>query len=279
MSNYELAPQWDNLLLNLGIWQGSFTKISPQGEIQTDTPSKLTLESLDDNRIVKLVLERFPQDKEKTPAPLVQTYHGLNRSILFFNNGAFSMGAMQFSPFSEFGAEFSFIQGDRRLRFVQLFDKHRTLDNITLIREFREHSNAAERPPLTVDRLLGDWVGEAVTIYPDWRSPDISPVSLSLRRQGNTLSQHLTAGNFDFSSTGEIQGSRLLFNQETSPIQILLLPDGASCNTPVTIPKGEGFFLEVGWLIDDGLRQRLIRRYDARGGWESLTLVTERKVS
>ena len=130
-----------------------------------------------------------------------------------------------------------------------------------------------------MDKLLGDWVGEAVTIYPDWRSPDTTPTRLSLRRQGNSLSQELKAGNLEISSTGEIQGLRLFFNQETSPIQILLLPDGGSCNTPLTIPKGQGFFVEVGWLIEDSLRQRLIRRYDARGGWESLTLVTEQKVT
>ncbi len=278
MSNYELAPQWDNLLLNLGVWKGSFTRISPQGELQSDTRTKLTLEGLDNNRTVKLVLQRFPQDTDEIPPPLVHQYQSLNRSILFFNNGAFSMGSIQFAPFNEFGAEFGFIVGDRRLRFVELFDTQANFAFLTLIREYRENTNASERPPLTVDRLLGDWVGEAVTIYPDWRSPDTTPTRLSLRRQGDTLSQHLNTGNFDLTSTAQIQGSRLLFDQGTTPIQILLLPDGASCNTPLKIPKGKPFFLEAGWLIDESHRQRLIRRYDALGGWESLTLVNEHKV-
>lgn len=278
MSNYELASQWDNLLLNLGIWHGSFTQISPQGEIQKDTPSVLTLERLEE-RTVKLVLQRYPKDTDKIPAPLVHTYHSLNRSILFFNNGAFSQGSMQVGPFSEFGAEFGFIQGDRRLRFVELFDTQANFSQLTLIREYRENTNASERPPLTVEQLLGTWQGEAVTIYPDWRSPDTRPTDLSLSRQGNTLFQTLTAGTFQLTTTGEIQGNRLLFSQGNSPMQILLLPDGASCNTPLSIPKGQPFFLEAGWLIHPSLRQRLIRRYDAKGGWESLTLVTENKVS
>jgi hypothetical protein len=40
----------------------------------------------------------------------------------------------------------------------------------------------------------------------------------------------------------------------------------------------QSFFLEVGWLITPTQRQRLIRRYNAQGGWESLTLVTETKL-
>jgi hypothetical protein len=279
MSKYELASQWDNFLLNLGVWQGSFTRISPQGEIESDTPTVVSLEGLDNNRTVKQVVQRFPQNTDEIPAPLVLQYSSLNRSILFFNNGAFSTGAMQFGPFSEFGAEFGFIVGDRRLRLVELFDQNANFASMTLIREYRENTNTPERPPLTLDQLLGEWQGEAVTIYPDWRSPDVSSTRLSLRREGNSLSQSLSAENFSFTSTAEIQGSRLLFNQGSMPMQILLLPDGASCNTPLTIPLRQPFFLEAGWLIDPSHRQRLIRRYDAQGGWDSLTLVTEEKVA
>lgn len=283
MSKYELASQWDNFLLNLGVWQGSFTRISPQGEIQSDTPTVVRLEGLDNNRTVKQVVERFPQNTDEIPPPLVLQYSSLNRSILFFNNGAFSTGSMQFGPFSEFGAEFGFIVGDRRLRLVELFDRNANFASMTLIREYRENTNTPERPPLTLDQLLGDWEGEAVTIYPDWRSPDVSSTRLSLRRQGDNLSTSLSiemsAENFSFTSTTEIQGSRLLFNQGSMPMQILLLPDGASCNTPLSIPMRQPFFLEAGWLLDDRRRQRLIRRYDDRGGWDSLTLVTEEKVA
>lgn len=282
MSKYELASQWDNFLLNLGVWQGSFTQISPQGEIKKDTPTVVSLEGLNNNRTVKQVVQRFPQNTAEIPAPLVLQYSSLNRSILFFNNGAFSTGSMQFGPYSEFGAEFGFIVGDRRLRLVELFDQAANFASLTLIREYRQNTNTPERPPLTLDQLLGDWLGEAVTIYPDWRSPDVASSRLSLRRQGDTLSISLStetvAANFNFTSTAEIQGSRLLFNQGSVPMQILLLPDGASCHTPLHIPMGQPFFLEAGWLISPRHRQRLIRSYDRRGGWDSLTLVTEEKV-
>jgi hypothetical protein len=59
---------------------------------------------------------------------------------------------------------------------------------------------------------------------------------------------------------------------------VLLLPDGASATCPLTLTPRQSFFLEVGWLITPTQRQRLIRRYNAQGGWESLTLVTETKL-
>jgi hypothetical protein len=53
----------------------------------------------------------------------------------------------------------------------------------------------------------------------------------------------------------------------------------ADMRSPDVYPSHSPFLLEAGWLISDNLRQRLIRRYDERGGWVSLTLVTERKIS
>jgi hypothetical protein len=40
----------------------------------------------------------------------------------------------------------------------------------------------------------------------------------------------------------------------------------------------QSFILEVGWLIEPNLRQRMIRSYSDKGEWVSLTLVTERRV-
>lgn len=162
------------------------------------------------------------------------------------------------------------------MRLVQLFDTDSNLSSLTLIRECRMNTEAP-RPPLTVEMLLGDWQGEAVTLYPDWRSPDIYPTILSVQLQGDRLSQRLTTPNIEFTSIAKIDGPILLFDQRQPPVQVLLLPDGASCTAPRAIPKGQPFFLEAGWLIEENLRQRLIRSYDARGGWSSLTLVIERK--
>jgi hypothetical protein len=69
--------------------------------------------------------------------------------------------------------------------------------------------------------------------------------------------------------------------------QTLLLPDGASATCPKQIIEGNPFFLEIGWLrslvvISKNVplaRQRLIRRYNEKGEWVSLTWVTEQKIA
>lgn len=272
-----MSSQWENLLRNLGEWEGSFTRFSPQGEEIGDTPTLVTFEGLEDNQVVRQKVWRFPTSGE-APPPLVLEYRSVNRGTLFFDTGAFSTGSMQFSPIGEFGAELGLISGDRRMRLVELFDSG-CFSQMTLIREYRQGTNAAENPPLTVEQLLGDWEGEAVTLYPDWRSTEPYATKLSLSRQGDLLSQHLISSNFDLISTATIEGSILRFGEEEHSVRVVLLPDGASCTVPLKIPRQRSFFLEAGWLIHETLRQRMIRSYDDRGGWVSLTLVTERKVS
>lgn len=57
------------------------------------------------------------------------------------------------------------------------------------------------------------------------------------------------------------------------------MPDGASSTCPLQIQPGQPFFLEVGWLLEPTLRQRMIRSYNSKDEWVSLTLVTERRIS
>jgi Domain of unknown function (DUF3598) len=270
-----MSAQWNNLLLNLGKWQGSFTRCSPQGEEQEDTPTLVTLEGLEDDRVVRQMVQRFPKSGDAEP-PLILEYRSVNRGTLFFDIGAFSTGSMQFNPVSDFGAELGFIWGDRRMRLVQLFDSG-CFSQMTLIREYRQGTNVVENPPLTVEQLLGNWEGEAVTIYPDWRSSDPYPTKLSLTLEGDVLSQNLIGPNFDFTSTATIERSILRFGEEENALRVILLPHGASCTAPLKIPRQRSFFLEAGWLIHPTLRQRMIRSYDDRGEWISLTLVIERK--
>jgi hypothetical protein len=221
----------------------------------------------------------------------VLEYRSLNRSILLFENGAFSQGSIQWGPAAEFGAELGLIDHvseavakNRRLRLVQQFNLEGKLSRLTLIREQRAGTDAAERPPLQLEHLLGEWQGEATTLYPDWRSPDTYPTRLKLQIEAeDRLVQQLSFGEGpatkSITSTARIQGSILLFDQSTPPVQVLLLPDGASSNCPLQVMSGQGFVLEVGWLLQPDLRQRLIRRYDNKGGWVSLTLVTEHKTA
>ncbi|NES01338.1 MAG: DUF3598 family protein, partial [Symploca sp. SIO1B1] len=79
-------------------------------------------------------------------------------------------------------------------------------------------------------------------------------------------------------STARIDGSILHFDQSTLPVQVLLLPDGASSNCPREVKPGHRFVLEIGWLYQPDHRQRLIRSYSDKGDFLSLTLVKEERV-
>jgi hypothetical protein len=254
----------------------------PQGEIIQDTPTVVSLEGLNNNQTIRQVVRRCPPNEP--PQEKVFEYSSLSRSVLCFENGAFSQGSMQWGPFSEFGAELGLIEGDRRLRLVQLYNRDSECDRITLIREQRAGTTAPERPPLTVDQLLGTWQGEATTIYPDLQPAQTIPTHLHIERlDEHTLSQKLTFGAKEaqrtIASTARITSSKLTFENGNLPIQILLLPDGASCNCPLVIRPNTPFVLELGWLLKPNLRQRLIRSYNAKGEWTSLTLACDRQVS
>ena len=276
-----MPSQWDCLLQNLGEWQGSFTRFSPQGEQLEDTPTVVSLEGLNDNQTIRQIIRRLPPGQPVDEKVL--EYSSLGRNTLFLENGAFSQGSIQWAPFSEFGAELGLIEGNRRLRLVQLFDRTSKLERVTLIREKLAGTDIPERPALTVEQLLGEWQGEAVSVYPDARSPDTYPTQLKVHREDNRLVQQLTFGTGvsvrTITSTAKIDGSILHFDQSSLPTQVLLLPDGASSTCPVQVKPGHFFVLEVGWLLQPNQRQRLIRSYSDKGEWVSLTLVREQRVT
>lgn len=272
-----MKSQWNCLFENLGAWEGSFTRLSPSGELIEDVPSIVSFTGLNDNQTMRQIVRLEPADQPVSEKVL--EYSSLGRNTLFFENGAFSQGSIQWGPFSEFGAELGLIWGDRRLRLVQLFDKQSQLSNITLIRERKAGSTEAERPPLSVDQLIGTWQGEVTTIYPDRRSPNSYSTSLRIWRTDDQLHQELSfGGSTTIASSARIEASRLMFDQSEMPVQILLLPDGASSNCPIEIKPRRSFVLEAGWLLQPDLRQRIIRSYSDKGEWSSLTLVTERKI-
>lgn len=267
-----MASQWESLLKNLGEWQGSFTRFSPQGNLVQDIKTVVSLEGLNDNQTVRQIIRQGGEEK-------ILEYSSLARSVLFFENGAFSQGSIQLGPFSEFGAELGLIYENRRLRLVQLFDKNGQLDQITLIREHLAGTELVENPPLQLDDLLGEWQGQAVTIYPDWRSPDTFSTTLNLQLDNTgQLVQTTSFGERIITSTGIIKGSIISFDQDPQKqVQVLLLPNGASATSPLQAKLRQSLFLEVGWLIQPNLRQRMVRSYNDKGEWISLTLVTEKR--
>jgi hypothetical protein len=277
-----MENNWENFLKNLGDWRGSFTRVSPEGEILDSTPSLLTLESLENNQLVRFRLRRFAQgDYDSEPSQdYFQDYRSVGNQIIFFDTGAFSKGPFQFAPFSQFGAEYGFVAEDRRLRFVQLYDQDGTLSSLTLIREFRAGMNGQERPHLTIEQLFGTWEGTAQTVYPDWTPSETFSIRLEIQKIGDQrLQQQLSFGQHQIISTACIVGNKLIFEDGNTPRQILLLPDGTSTNAPLKLELRTSFFLEVGWLVEANERQRLIRSYNEKGQWVHSTFVREHKIA
>jgi hypothetical protein len=266
-----MKSQWDCLLENLGVWNGSFTRLSASGGLIEDVPSRVSFTQLEDGTMRQIV--RLEPTNQPVSEKVLE-YRTLGRNILFLDSGAFSIGSIQLSLFGDFGAELGLIYGDRRLRLVQIFNDRGTLTGLTLIREKSPTSETPERPPLQVEDLLGTWQGEATTIYPDWRTDSFSS-TLKIWREGERLHQELNFGR-TITTSALIEGSILKFDRD---IQIVMLPDGASSNCPTHVKVGQPFVLEVGWLVQPDLRQRLIRSYSDKGEWLSLTLVTERKTN
>lgn len=276
-----MSSQLNNFLKNSGEWLGSFTVFSTSGEVMNDVKSLLIIEGLDNNEKVKLTLRRWISGESEPPTELVREFETLGRDVLFFEDGAFSQGTIQLASNVDFGVEFGFINDDRRLRLVQIFSgSEGRLLRLTLIREKKAGRNAIERPQLTVNQLFGEWRGEGVTLYPDWRASDSFFSSLKVTDLGEgkvaqQLSFDMGNGMKTVSSTGVVKGNEIKFERNT----VMLFPDGASANIPHKIKLGEAFFVEAGWLVEPNLRLRMIRGYNDKGEWVSLTLVREEKVN
>jgi hypothetical protein len=275
-----MTSNWENFIKNIGEWRGSFTQISPQGEILKSTPSILNLEAIDNNQAVLFRLRRFDSNNyDSSPIQdYQQEYRSLAKENIFFNTGAFSKGTLQLAPFTEFGAEYGFIDENRRSRLVQLYDKQGNFSNLTLIREFRTGTEAKERAPLTVEQLIGKWEGQAHTVYSDLRPSETNTSYLEIKEIDNGYLEHqLSFAGQNISSKAKIAGNKLIFEQERNIREILLLPDGISSNVPVKLELRKPLFVEAGWLVRDNERQRLIRTYNQTGEWVSSTHVIEIK--
>ncbi|NCJ08252.1 DUF3598 family protein [Synechococcales cyanobacterium C] len=272
-----MSAQWQGLLQNLGTWEGSFLSLSPTGEKIQDTPSQVTLtQSTEDT--IDFCLRRCPANAPVQETPLRFTYPGPGRNIPFFPGGAFSQGTLQWSHYSQCGAELAMIWGDRRLRLVLMFAASPQLSQLTLIQECRAGSGVTASAALQITDLVGYWQGQAHTLYADGKDPEKISTHLRVEISGQVLHQTLNMGEYTLKTAGQIAGSCITFGEGSQPRNLLLLPGGASCLCPQSIVSGQAFFLEAGWLIEANLRQRFMRSYSDRGEWVSLTLVTERRI-
>ncbi len=270
-----MKSQWQCVLQNLGEWVGSFTIFSPQGELIEDIPSLISIRGIQDNQAIHLLLQRFypiPGTTELAPKEISLNFSTPNPGALFFETGAFSDGVRSILSGVNSIAEFCLIGIDRRLRIVQVFDPSYRLDRITLIREQRQGTDAPERPPLTIQDLVGTWQGTAITHYPE----DLASTTTQTQSTftvSNDRYQWLETGE---SIDVKVISDRLLeFERSNLSYQILLLPDSSYCITPNQIGSGHPFYLEIGWIDRSGQRQRLVRRYDSCGTWHSATFIIE----
>ncbi len=278
-----MKSQWDCFKANLGEWRGSFTQFSPDGRPLSDTPSVLRLTEQPDQS-VKLALTRTPLGE--LPQEMVLEFRppGPGAAVPFFETGAFAQGSPYWSHFSQSGAELALTTPDRRVRLVLLYEGlgngTSSLKGMTLIRETQAGSGATASPPLTLEQLLGTWEGQSLSIDPDGRISEAIASQLVLQHQGDRLQQTLSFGDrtLTLTSSAKIDGPRLLFDEGPLPIQVLMLPGGASAHGPLEVRAGQSFGLEVGWMVEPNQRQRLIRRYSSSGDCESVTLVQERRI-
>jgi hypothetical protein len=246
-----MSSQWHNFQQNLGEWRGSFATVDAAGQILEVSPSILTLEAGEDGRLVRFGLKRWPATTPVAPgsgpgpeagAPtrdIQQDYRSLGRQVVFFAPGTFCKGSLQVAPNTAFGGEFGFIGADRRHRLVVLYSESGGFDHLVLIREFRAGCSARELPATTLEQLVGSWEGEEATISADWPEPEVRPCPLEWAPE-------------------DLEGVRLL-------------PDGGFCRLPAKVGHREAFAVEGGWLTAPDRLERLIRRYDATGAWQSAT--------
>jgi hypothetical protein len=246
-----MSSQWHNFQQNLGEWRGSFATLDAAGQMLEVSPSILTLEAGEEGRLVRFGLRRWPSTTPVAPgggpgaeaAPPIrdiqQDYRSLGRQVVFFAPGTFCKGSLQVAPNTAFGGEFGFIGADRRHRLVVLYSEPGCFDHLVLIREFRAGSGAQEFSATTLEQLAGSWEGEESTISADWPEPEVRPCQLEL-------------------APAELQ-------------ELRLLPDGGFCRLPAQVSHREAFTVEGGWLTAPDRMERLIRRYDATGAWQSAT--------
>jgi len=262
-----MASQWDNFLQNLGEWRGSFSSLDATGAVVESTPSILTLERGEEERLVRFRLRRFAGgDLNGEPSrDMTEDYRNLGKQVVFFDSGTFCKGRLQVAPGTPFGGEFGFIHGDRRHRLVQLHNDDGGFSHLVLIREFRAGSDAQEVPALTLDQLQGSWSGSASTISADWPEPERadcrfevsgnSAHSLRIDTQTGNRSESVEAGSADPAR------------------QLTWMADGGYHLTPRHVDHRNAFAVEAGWLTAPDRLERLIRRYDASGAWTSATQI------
>lgn len=275
--------QWQRIQQNIGTWQGSFTQFSPEGEQLKNTPSVLILEETAADKTMQLTLKRFPV--ESTPSITKRSFSapGPAPYVYFFETGAFSQGSAQWHAFSQFGAEMSLKVGDRRVRFVIMYDATEAgtsnLKYVTLIRETQAGGTPFSEPDMTPAQLIGHWSGTIAVLHatmePETTGHSECFFDDTALKHINTFDEKSETLSLANSNAGLPLGKIMLLKDDLT-YQLMPLPNGAYCLVPQTIAKESAFQIEVGWLRENGDRTRLVRYYDDRSVWTHTALIEDR---
>lgn len=283
-----LDDQWACIRQNIGVWEGAFLQFSPVGALVKETPSVLTLEETEPDKTMALTLERFPEGEDKKVNRLTFTAPGPAPSVYFFGGGGFAQGSPQWSSFGQFGTEISLKVGDRRVRYVIMYEGTTrytsVLKYVTLICETQSGGSQFVEKAMSAEQLLGTWEGTAEVIYSTgapfttgdsrWRLD--KDLALSCKEQFDEKTMLLSVvGDAEGTVSSEnVVGLKATEKNELD-YQVMLLPKGAYCLLPQEIKRECDFRIEVGWLSAAHRRHRLIRYYDARGVWTGSALVED----
>lgn len=227
-----MRSQWECLCMNIGQWHGQFMKLSPAGEMISGEASLTSLQLSGDGQTMHQTIQVGARVRHLE-------YRSLARSVLFFENGAFSQGSTQFAPLAEFGAELGFIHHCQRLRLVILYHQGQ-LSEITLIPEHLSDRPAIPPAPINPNDVLQQWSGQGTILFPDGRNPEV---------------QSLTG-------------------YSPSAQDSLYLPYQSMIIAPRELSPRSPFQLEALWLAEPQLLYRMVRSYDRLGGWQDLRLYT-----
>lgn len=286
-----MKSQWDCIRQNIGSWYGSFTQFDKNGEQVKDTPSVLTLEETEPERKMQLTLKRTPSGESTNTVRRDFSAPGPAPYVYFFENGSFSQGSSQWAAFSQFGTEMSIKAGDRRARFVVMYESTvegtSRIKYVTLIRETRDEEKAFGGEERSLAPLQGGWKGQVKMLYAsmaplskgdsEWRF-ETSLLECCESFDESSLSVSLSSEEIDFA------GGEPVALQGELPYKLMPLPNGTYCLIPQEIRKGEAFRVEVGWVRENGRldkgeeRSRLIRYYDTQGVWTHAALIEDERV-
>jgi len=278
-----MLSQWQCIQQNIGTWYGSFTQFSPDGEQVKDTPSVLTLEETEPDKTMQLTLKRTPPGGETNVTKRSFSAPGPAPYVYFFESGAFTQGSAQWTAFAQFGAEMCLTVGDRRARFVIMYESSVSgsaqLKYVVLIRETQTEDAQFGESMMTPAQIQGSWKGTlsalhatmapATTGSSQW---ELDQDSLSCRDEAGENTQKLQL------SLEQNDSDKVVLLKGELDYRLMTLPNGTYCLVPSEIEQATEFRIEVGWLREDGERSRLIRYYDSRGVWTSSALIEDSRI-